>query len=52
MTIDIIDTPVAHRNPVLPPQPLREFWSYFSANHGAVAGLIVIVDFVLACRLR
>ena len=29
-----------------PPHPLREFWGYFSANHGAVAGLAVIV-FVL-----
>jgi dipeptide transport system permease protein len=26
-----------------PPGPLREFWSYFSANHGAVAGLVIIV---------
>lgn len=26
-----------------PPHPLREFWSYFSANHGAVAGLFFIV---------
>ncbi len=26
-----------------PPGPLREFWGAFSANHGAVAGLIVIV---------
>ena len=26
-----------------PPGPLREFWGYFSANHGAVAGLVVVV---------
>src|SRR6476659_4870904 len=26
-----------------PPGPLREFWGYFSANHGAVAGLVIIV---------
>jgi len=26
-----------------PPGPLREFWGYFSKNHGAVAGLAVIV---------
>ncbi len=26
-----------------PPHPLREFWSYFSANKGAVAGLAVVV---------
>lgn len=25
-----------------PPHPLREFWSYFSENRGAVAGLVVI----------
>jgi dipeptide transport system permease protein len=30
-----------------PPGPLREFWSYFSANHGAVAGLIVVVVVML-----
>jgi dipeptide transport system permease protein len=30
-----------------PPAPLREFWSYFSANHGAVAGLFVVVVVVL-----
>jgi dipeptide transport system permease protein len=26
-----------------PPGPLREFWGYFSANRGAVAGLIIVV---------
>lgn len=26
-----------------PPHPLREFWSYFSANKGAVAGLGIVV---------
>lgn len=30
-----------------PPRPLREFWSYFSENRGAVAGLAVIVTIVL-----
>lgn len=33
-----------------PPHPVREFWSYFSANRGAVAGLVVIVV-VLLCAL-
>ncbi len=28
---------------VTPPSPLREFWSYFSANHGAVAGLVIVI---------
>ena len=27
--------------------PLREFWGYFSANHGAVAGLIFIIAIML-----
>ena len=31
-----------------PPGPLREFWSYFSENRGAVAGLFVIAVVVLA----
>ena len=30
-----------------PPGPLREFWSYFSGNHGAVAGLTVVVTVLL-----
>src|SRR6516162_11930052 len=30
-----------------PPHPLRGFWSHFSANRGAVAGLAVIVTLVL-----
>ena len=39
----------AHANGVAPapPGPLREFWSYFSANHGAVAGLVVVVAVLL-----
>ena len=35
-------------DPVATPRgPLREFWSYFSANHGAVAGLVFIVALLL-----
>ena len=30
-----------------PPGPLREFWGYFSANHGAVGGLAVVVAVLL-----
>ena len=26
-----------------PAKPLREFWSYFSANHGAVVGLAIVL---------
>lgn len=33
--------------PPAPPGPLREFWGYFSANHGAVAGLTVVVAALL-----
>jgi dipeptide transport system permease protein len=29
-----------------PPHPLREFWSYFSENKGAVAGLAVILAII------
>src|SRR5438876_1054532 len=25
-----------------PPGRLREFWGYFSANHGAVAGIVIV----------
>jgi dipeptide transport system permease protein len=30
-----------------PPGPLREFWGHFSRNHGAVAGLVVVVAVLL-----
>lgn len=30
-----------------PPHPLREFWHYFSANRGALGGLIVVAAVVL-----
>lgn len=32
---------------IAPPQPLREFWEYFSENRGAVVGLLVIVVIAL-----
>ncbi len=34
-----------------PPGPLREFWTAFSANRGAVAGLIVIAALLLVALL-
>ena len=34
-----------------PPGPLREFWNYFSANHGAVAGLVIILAVLLTAAL-
>ena len=30
-----------------PPSPLREFWGYFRKNHGAVAGLAIVVAVLL-----
>jgi dipeptide transport system permease protein len=41
------------RPPAAPPHPLREFWNYFSANNGAVIGLVVVVGVLLArCSRR
>jgi dipeptide transport system permease protein len=34
-----------------PPRPLREFWSYFSDNSGAVAGLLIVVLVLLLAAL-
>lgn len=41
MTAQTIQPAKAKRQ-IAPPHPLREFWSYFSANHGAVAGLFFV----------
>ena len=30
-----------------PPGPLREFWGYFRANHGAVGGLVIVIVVLL-----
>ena len=30
-----------------PQGPLREFWGYFSANRGALAGLVIVVAVLL-----
>lgn len=49
MNTETLKTPAAAPS-VAPPHPLREFWTYFSANRGAVAGLVVIV-LVLLCAL-
>jgi dipeptide transport system permease protein len=47
MTAEVLKTPVAVAQPSAPPHPLVEFWSYFKANFGAVAGLVVIGVLVL-----
>jgi dipeptide transport system permease protein len=33
--------------PSAPAHPLREFWRYFSANHGAVVGLVIVLAVLL-----
>jgi dipeptide transport system permease protein len=43
MTAEVLEAPPVAAPTATPPHPLREFWSYFSANTGAVAGLVVIV---------
>ncbi len=50
MTDTMNDTvvPTIHGSP---PHPLREFWGYFSGNHGAVAGLAIIVFVLLMAIL-
>ncbi|SFI50823.1 dipeptide transport system permease protein [Bosea sp. OK403] len=48
MTTETLEAPSVTVPAGAPPHPLREFWSYFSANRGAVAGLIVIVLVLLA----
>jgi dipeptide transport system permease protein len=47
MTTDVLETPTAAAHSGTPPHPLAEFWSSFTANAGAVAGLFVIVALVL-----
>ena len=46
MTAEVLKTPVVAQASA-PPHPLLEFWSYFKANFGAVAGLVVIVVLIL-----
>ena len=43
MTAEVLEAPPVVAPTATPPHPLREFWSYFSANHGAVAGLFIII---------
>ncbi|CAM5772192.1 ABC transporter permease subunit [Bosea minatitlanensis] len=50
MTAETLEAPAVAAPSGTPPHPAREFWTYFSANRGAVAGLVVIV-LVLLCAL-
>ena len=40
MSAETLEAPAAAAPSGTPPHPLREFWTYFSANRGAVAGLV------------
>jgi len=40
MTSGVLEAPATV---AVPRGPWREFWGYFSANHGAVAGLVVVI---------
>ena len=51
MTTETMEAPAVAAPTATPPHPLREFWGYFSANRGAVAGLFVIVAVVLLALL-
>jgi dipeptide transport system permease protein len=42
MTAEVLEAPSAAASTATPPHPAREFWTYFSANRGAVAGLAII----------
>src|SRR6516165_12624895 len=45
--ISLVDTSVPSDTQLAPPRPLWEFWAYFTANKGAVAGIAVIVVMLL-----
>ena len=51
MTAEILEAPSVAAPTATPPHPLREFWVYFSANHGAVVGLAIIVVVLLLALL-
>jgi len=45
--MSLVDTSVPSDTQLAPPRPLWEFWAYFTANKGAVAGIAVIVVMLL-----
>src|ERR1700704_4335562 len=51
MTAEVLETPIATVHAGTPPHQLAEFWSYFSQNAGAVAGLVVIVALITLALL-
>ena len=46
-TVMLKSAPATLATAPTPPSPLREFWSYFSANRGAVIGLFIVVGVLL-----
>jgi len=48
MTAEALETPTAAAHTGTQAHPLAEFWSHFTANGGAVAGLVVIVALILS----
>ncbi|ACA16185.1 binding-protein-dependent transport systems inner membrane component [Methylobacterium sp. 4-46] len=51
MSVEVMETPAAAAPSGAPPHPLREFWTAFRANTGAVIGLAVIVAVLLLAAL-
>ena len=51
MTAEVLEAPAVTASTATPPHPLRELWSYFSANHGAVAGLVIVAAVLLIALL-
>ena len=43
MSAETLEAPAVAAPSGTPPHSVREFWTNFSANRGAVAGLVVIV---------
>src|SRR5688572_4729778 len=43
----VVSPPVIVKTAPTPPGPWREFWISFSANHGAVGGLVVVAILLL-----
>ena len=45
------DPSIASSPAPAPPHPLREFWTYFSANKGAVMGLVIVLLVLMVALL-
>ena len=47
MSTALLKNPAADASAPAPAHPLREFWGYFSANRGAVMGLVIVLGVLL-----